>query len=161
MDGRAMEPLTKDHLRHLGTLAAADREDLFTRLPHRAFHRDRVLCVALCQGAALHWIGGRNGVNDLDVYTFYADGGAMTFPFRRIANAFYRESGLTAWSERVDLLGRSIPHVPGGDPVASVVAYLSKPRTPTARELAKKAVVLVEPSERLGDIIWPVASSRA
>jgi len=96
-----MEPLTKAHLHRLGILAAADRENLFTRLPYRSFHRSRALCVALCQGGALHWVNDKNGVKDLDVYTFYAAGGGPPYPPRRTATVDYLDSGLTGWCERV------------------------------------------------------------
>jgi hypothetical protein len=33
---------------------------------------DSLVCVALCQGAALHFVDGENGVKDFDVWTFYA-----------------------------------------------------------------------------------------
>ena len=69
--GRAMGLLTKAHLSHLSALAAQDREGLFARCPHLAFYRERLLCVALCQGGALHYVDGCNGVKDLDVWSFY------------------------------------------------------------------------------------------
>jgi hypothetical protein len=155
-----MGKLTQAHLRDLGRMAASDREYFFERRPDRAFHGSRILCVALCQGGAVHWIDGQNGVNDLDVHTFYADGGGARYPPRRKIQVSYHGSGLTNWSERVDLLGRSIPHKAGEDSVASVVGYLKTPRSRTASELARKAVVLIDPTDRLGEVIWPVGARR-
>ena len=86
MSDRALEPLTKAHLSHLGALAAQDREGLFLRCPHLAFYRERLLCIALCQGGALHYIDGRNGGKDLDVWSFYAAGSGPQFPPRRKAH---------------------------------------------------------------------------
>ncbi len=34
-------------------------------------YRDRVIAVTLCQGAALHYLNGRNGVKDFDLWTFF------------------------------------------------------------------------------------------
>ena len=160
MNGRAIGPLTEAHLRRLGELAALDREGLLTRRAHLSHLWDRILCVALCQGGALHWVDGVNVVKDLDVYKFYAAGGGPSYPPRRTENADYFDSGLTGWSERVDLLGRSVPHEDGGDGVASVLAYLRKPRTGTAWHLAQKAVVLIEPAARLGEVVWPEQTAR-
>lgn len=155
MSGRAMEPLTKAHLSHLGALAARDRERLFARCPHLAIYRERLLCVALCQGGALHYVDGCNGVKDLDVWSFYASGPGPQYPPRRKAHATYPASGLTGWSERVDLLGRYIDLVADPDPVAHLLHNLRTQPTYSARCLAEKAVVLIEPHARLGEVIWP------
>jgi hypothetical protein len=44
----------------LSVIAAEDRESRFARRPRWAVYRDRILCVALCQGAALHYVDGRS-----------------------------------------------------------------------------------------------------
>ena len=36
----------------------------------------------LCQGAALHYVNGRNGVKDFDVWSFYAQYNDWPFPAR-------------------------------------------------------------------------------
>ena len=155
MTGRARERLEPRHLRRLGALAAADREGLFARRPHLAFYRERLLCVALCQGGALHYVDGRTGVKDFDVWSFYASGDGPEYPARRRGGARYPASGLTDWTERVDLLGRSIRRVAALDPVDSVLSYLRRPPTNSARFLARKAVVVIEPAGRVGEVIWP------
>jgi hypothetical protein len=45
----------------LAEIACADREDPFNRRRRWQVYRDRVLIVGLCQGAALHYLDGRNG----------------------------------------------------------------------------------------------------
>jgi hypothetical protein len=42
------------------------------RIPAGAVYDKRVIAVALCQGAALHYVDGKTGVKDFDVFTFYA-----------------------------------------------------------------------------------------
>ena len=42
-----------------------------------------------------------------------------------------------------------------GDPISTLRRYLSEQRTTTARELARKAVVLIEPDALLGKVVWP------
>ena len=129
--------------------------------------RRSVSCVALCQGAALHYVDGRNGVKDLDVYTFYAEHPTGPFPSRWLTNADLGPSRFGRYpadperfrGRRVDLLGRSFDVSPDVDPVAVVRGYLSAGRTETARQLAKKAVVLLEPEKLRGKIIWPLTPS--
>ena len=48
---------------------------------------------------------------------------------------------------RVDLIGRTIDCKVGADPIQSLRMYLSEGRTRSARELARKAVVLIEPKD--------------
>lgn len=71
MQGRSYEQLTKADLKRLGQIAARDRDDLFRRKPDlgRLYSR-RLFAVALCQGAALHYLNGKNGIKDLDVWSF-------------------------------------------------------------------------------------------
>jgi hypothetical protein len=119
--------------------------------------------VALCQGAAQHLVDGENGVKDFDVWTFYAARpDHPAFPWRRrVARDFGdprfgrtpNTSGFVG--RRVDLHGRSIEVGEEGDPAAALAAYFSEGGTASARALARKAAVLLEPSDRLGTVVWP------
>ena len=53
---------------------------------------------------------------------------------------------------KVDLLFKSIACTPGRSPARSLQQYLTEGRTHTARCLAEKAVVLLQP--KLGVVIW-------
>jgi hypothetical protein len=161
---RSQELITLDDLKQLALIAREDREDLFKRLPKwKRLYKDRILCVALCQGAALHFLAGKNGVKDFDVWTFYAEHPEAPFPARRIAYKDFGESKFGALpndikpfvGRRVDLIGRSLRVKPGSDPFQVIRDFLRKGRTASARELAKKAVVLLEPEGLLGKIVWP------
>ncbi len=87
-----------------------------------------------------------------------------TFPWRRRASRefgdprFGRPPDKPGFVRRyVDLLGRSIEVGVETDPAAILRGYLSEGRTASARALAEKAVVLLEPPDRLGTVVWPVA----
>jgi hypothetical protein len=69
-------------LRRLANLADADHE-FFTRPGGRPEYQSRRLAVALAQGAALHYLDGKNGVKDLDIWTFYAGLPGTRFPADR------------------------------------------------------------------------------
>lgn len=112
---RSYHRITRGVLDRLSVIAAEDREDRFSRHPRWAVYRDRVLCVALCQGAALHYVDGCNGVKDLDVYTFYAAHEVGPFPprwplERRLELAPFR-------GRYVDLMGRSVRERVDADPL--------------------------------------------
>jgi hypothetical protein len=161
---RSFEEITAQDLARLADLAAADLDGLFRRRPGLAErYRDRVICAALCQGAALHYVDGRNGVKDFDVWTFLAEHPDAAFPHRRRkevdfgASKFGRTRTAPARFEgrRVDMLGRSLPEPPGADPVAALRRYLEEKRTASAQALARKAVVLLTPERLRGTVVWP------
>ena len=113
----------------------------------------------------MHYIDGRNGVKDIDVYTFYAEHPTGPFPYRWRTEVDFGPSRFGRYpgdpvsfrGRRVDLIGRSLDVAPDADPVEAVRHYLATGRTETARQLAKKAVVLLESEPLRGQVIWPTA----
>jgi hypothetical protein len=97
------------------------------------------------------------------VWSFYAEHTDAPFPFQRVSHADYGKSKFgrgpdtpeTYQGRRVILQGRSVGGGPGADPLEAIQRYLKAGATPSARELAKKAVVLLEPEELLGIEAWP------
>jgi hypothetical protein len=167
---RSFEPITHEDLARLSTLARVDREELFARkslLGQRYAHR--LLCVALCQGAALHYLDGRNGVKDFDVWTFYAEHPDGPFPYRRIGRRDFGPSKFGRMpndirpyaGRRVDLVGRSLPEQPDAHPVEALRRYLQGFRTASAQALASKAVILIDPISLRGVAAWPPGDGRS
>ena len=159
---RSYGHLLPEDLRRLGEIARQDREEFFHRCPHYRALQDEIIAVALCQGAALHYVNGSNGIKDLDVWTFYAEHPLIQYPPRRLIS---RDFGNPRFGQspdfpqyvgrKVDCLGRSIPVEGDGDPISALRRYLSEQRTKTASKLARKAVVLIEPDALLGKVAWP------
>jgi len=56
---------------------------------------------------------------------------------------------------RVDLIGRSIDVRPGESVLSALRRYLRDGKTTSARCLAAKAVVLLEPARLRGTVAWP------
>jgi hypothetical protein len=80
---RSLARIQKDDLLHLAALAAHVEAGLFARTPEVAGrYAGHLLCRALCQGAALHYLDGKNGVKDFDVWSFYAARDDAEFPVR-------------------------------------------------------------------------------
>ena len=151
---RSHEAVDRRILDRLAKLAAEDRADFFARHARWAPYRERLLCVALCQGAAKHFIDGRNGVKDLDVWSFYAHLPSVgSFPPRRRRELRYGRPPFE--HHYVDLMGRSLGESPRADPVAALRRYLEDGRTPSARKLAEKAAVILEPAMIRGTVAWP------
>jgi len=155
---RSVERIDDGDLAKLCEIAIEDSEDFFSR--HRQY-KSPTVCIALCQGAALHYIDGQSGVKDFDVWTFYAKTDAPAFPVRRRGRRDFGKSkfgknpdDVGFAGRRVDLLGRSIEALP--DPIASIQAYLRQVRTKTTMELSRKAVVLLYPPHVRGKVAWPI-----
>ena len=159
---RSYELITHSDLIRLGEISRADREDFFERKPEYKVLQDRIIAVALCQGAALHYVDEKNGVKDFDVWTFYAQDGGNAFPQRRLVVRDFDDpkfgqspDHLDFVGRKVDLLGRALRVEYPCNPIEVLRAYLIKKRTASATELAKKAIILIEPSKYLGYVVWP------
>jgi hypothetical protein len=161
---RSHARITKADLRRLARIAHQDREDFFERHPEWAIlYRKRLLGTALCGNGALHYLNGITGVDRFEVVAFYAGHADAAFPFQRVSHADFGEPKFgrgvdppeTYEGLRVTLQGRSIEGGPGDDPLEAIQRYLKAGATPTARELTRKAVVMLEPEELLGIEAWP------
>lgn len=153
---RSYDPILDDDLVELANLAQIDRQSFVERNPHHCGLTNRVVLVALCQGAALHYADGTTGVQDFDVWTFYDGGGTFpAYPPRRCGRAWLESARFADCDKRVDLLGRTLPPSVESNPVGRVRDFLDKRATPSAYELSRKAVVVLEPAKYRGEIIWP------
>ena len=164
MSGRSYKKLTRSDLSRLLRIAEDDRDDFFRRKTDTGrLYSGRLFAVALCQGAALHYIDGKNGIKDLDVWSFYRANPKRQFPPRRRGKADFGDPkfGTTEGFEhfvgrRVDLIGRSIAAKSYVNPVEVLRDYLRGRRTESSRRLSEKAMVLIYPPTLFGKVIWPV-----
>ena len=91
--GRSLARIDRNDLLRLAKLAADVEAGLFARHPYGAGrYAGRLVCRALCQGAALHYLDERNGVKDFDVWSFYAARDDGPFPYRWRGTADYGPS---------------------------------------------------------------------
>ena len=161
-EGRSYLSLAPEDLERLAEIAIRDREDFFRRHPEWAVaYADRVLGVALCQGAAQHYIDGKTGINDFDIYTFYRKNPRKRWYAKRLKaydygdDKFGQSLDQPDWvGRRVDCMARAIEANEGEDVIAAVQQYLREGASETAHLLAQKAVVLLDPD--CGTVVWPV-----
>ncbi len=160
---RSYKKITKSDLRRLARIALVDREGLFERKKELAnIYRKKLLCVALCQGAADHYVNGKNGINDFDVWSFYIESKIRPFPYRRKVSKDFGDPKFgndkikkEYIGRRVDIMGRSIPFYKGQSPIDAMVTYLTTSYNKTPKMLLEKAVVIIEPQRHIGKIVWP------
>jgi hypothetical protein len=163
---RSLERIEIADLLRLAALAADAEAELVRRNPQGSGrYAGRPLGRALCQGAALHYVNGNNGIKDFDVWSLYAQYDDWPIPPRWRGTRDFGPSKFGRYpgdpprysGRRVDLLGRSLPVRPGADPADVLQRYLAARRTDSAKALAAKAVVLIDPENRAGEIVWPAA----
>jgi hypothetical protein len=75
--------------------------------------------------------------------------------FRSVEIGRYSGDPNRCGGRRVDLVGRLLPVPLTADPADIVRSYLTAARTASSRHLAAKAVVIINPSDRAGEIVWP------
>ena len=161
-EGRSYLSLEPEDLERLAQIAIRDREDFFERYPEWAeAYADRVLCVALCQGGAQHHIDGKTGINDFDIYTFYRKNPRKRWYAKRLKAYDYGDGKFGQsldqpdWvGRRVDCMARAIEADEGEDVIPALQRYLREGSSETARLLAQKAVVLLDPD--CGTVPWPM-----
>jgi hypothetical protein len=153
-------PVGRAELQALTTLAKAEEAAFFERNPHLVRpYRDRLIAVALCQGAALQYLRRGYGVNDFDVHFFYSQNPQkpkLTRAGKRMHSDVGRFKNMP-----VDFLRTVVPArvkvARTAGRLAILEAFLQQTPTPNARHLAEKAVVGLMPKAIFGVIIWQPA----
>lgn len=139
-------PITADDLRVMQQVG----EDEFRRFVRNArytVYADRLVLIALCQGAAQHYYGGGNGVKDVDLWLFFEEHPVVRIPHiancRRSISVTFPALGV----RRVDLMKKMIPanFVVPGDPLMTVKSYLTGSQNTTPVYLSQKPVVGLYP----------------
>lgn len=141
-------------------IAHKDQEDFFKQHPKWSkLFANRRLCIALCQGAAKHFLDSITGINDFDVYTFYKKHPHVRWYAKRIKSYDFGDTKFgqsldkpNFIGRRVDCLGREIDFNDGETALTALQRYLQEGKTKTARLLAQKAVILLEPD--CGKVVW-------
>ena len=158
--GRSYRAIEITDLKRLALIAQRDQIEFFENHPEWArLYSARKICIALCQGAALHYLDGTTGINDFDVYIFYRKHPAKDLYPKRIKSYDFGDAKFGQSQDKADFIGRrvdclvrSIDASEGEDVEISIQRYLMGGKTETARLLAAKAVILLEPN--CGKVIW-------
>lgn len=167
--GRSYERIDASTLNRLAMIGSADRSRFLQGRPE---YRGRLICVALCQGAGLHYVDMANrrrrpnGVKDFDVWSFFAAISGRKFPgYRRRTHVDFGPSKFGRCrgepprfrhfeGRRVDLFVRDLQAGVSANPVTALREWLEERRTGSQRALAAKGVVLLQPSQLRGKIVW-------
>jgi hypothetical protein len=161
-NGRSFIQIRRSDLDRLAEIAAKDRAQFFAAYPKWAgYYADRYIGSALCQGAALHYVYGKVGVQDFDVYSFFSANPHHPWYAKRNKHVDFGHSRFGQSIDRpdfvgrrVDLFGRGISRLAGESAPLCIRRWLTEGQTESARCLAKKAVIFLDPPESRGDVLW-------
>jgi len=156
---RCYEPLSDDDLARLGAIAQDVLRDRVFRTPVGRQYKGRLILLALCQGAAQHYVDRVTGVKDLDVWAFFRGGLEKPFPWRGRWSADFGLSRLGRHpadegylGRRVDVMGRSISsRETSGE--AAVLEWLHG-RSKSARLLVKRPAIGLFPQTLFAKPLW-------
>ena len=160
---RSFEKIERSDLERLAAIARNDIDKFFVRNPQYAVYRARVIALALCQGAAEHYVRGSRGVHDFDVWGFFRAHPSRALPYRRRlarydfgSSKFGRDPGEPQLvGRRVDVMMRSIPAADNEDAATAIRRYLTAgKRDSSPWHLAQRPVVVIYPEAELGRVIW-------
>ena len=163
MGAASFERITKADLRRLARIAAQERDEFFARHAEwRLLYARRMLCSALCGRSALHFCNGTAGIEEFELWSFYATHAEAPFPhyrhdFRDFGKSkFGRGAGSDIYlGRKIRLTGRSIPCRPDDDPIVVLQHYIRAGSSRSARQIRASAAVLIEPETHLGYVAWP------
>jgi len=152
------QPVGRTELRALREIASEEEVAFFRRNPHlEALYRRRLLLIALCQGAALQFLGRGYGVNDFDIHFFYAQHPDKPRLSRAVKRTHARVGAFA--NAPIDFVRTVVPKtgvaVASPSPVDQIRAFLAKRPTANAAHLAEKAVVGLHPRDLFGVVVWP------
>jgi hypothetical protein len=154
-------PVGRPELQSLATLAGEEESNFFDRNPHLIeVYRERLIVVALCQGAALQYLQRGKGVNDFDIHFFYLQNPAKP----RLSRSVKRISATVGSfpNASVDFIRTVLPsarQAPGREnSIELLQTFLRNPPTGNALHLSKKGVIGLLPDKLFGMVIWEPAS---
>lgn len=159
---RSLEKITYGDLNRVFHLANSDINNFFERHErYSEIYKNRLVLAVLGQGAALHYIDGKNGVKDFDVWFFFPRY-SIPLPYRRRGvvdfgpSKFGKHPNDHKFSgRRIDVLMRSETAFNDTNSKDGLIRYLSEAKTHTAKLLSKKAMVGLWPQDLFGKVLWP------
>lgn len=167
-ESRSCEKITVTDLNQLLRLAQNERKLFFKHNPKYKPYYKSLLAIVLCQGAAKHFVDGKTGIKDFDIWFFYKPRNS-NYPLWRLGRyGHVVDSGIEKFGKnkkhpefvgrKVDMMIRELPEELirecRGNPRDCIKTYLEKPMTQSARKLSEKAAVGLFPKQIFRKILY-------
>jgi len=119
----------------------------------------KLIAICLCQGAAQHFVDGKTGIKDLDIWFFFKEDENVKIPDIKNMRYSVHVSLKNIGEKRIDYLKKSVERdvidvSESKKPEDILRSYLQNANTHTSKELAKKSIVGLYPDKIFGKIIW-------
>ena len=156
---RSKVKMNKGDLQRLGKIARKDFKNFCKRNPKYKVLDIKAIC--LCQGGAVHYLDGKNGIHDFDVFLIFDKAQTPRYPHRTIHKLDYgtNKFGKAQKPEyshfvgrKVDILGSSISFKQDQTPQDAIRGWLKGKKSIRPKCLAEKAIIGIEPV--LGEVIY-------
>ncbi len=150
---RTYPKLTCDDLKNIRDFVLSVELPRFLSMKEEKYsvYRDKLIAIALCQGAALHFIDKKNGVKDIDVWFFFEEDEKVKIPHRNNMLKSYCIECPNFGVKRIDCLKKMISLTIIGmagskDPLQVLRTYLKHAGTQTAYFLSQKPCIILYPN---------------
>ena len=122
-------------------------------------YENKLIAICLCQGAAQHFVDGKTGIKDIDVWFFFKEDKNVKIPDIKNMRYSVHKKFTNIGDKSIDFLKKAIKQdiinkSESVKPEDILKSYLQNGNTSTSKYLASKSVVGLFPPEILGKIIW-------
>ncbi|WP_135611116.1 hypothetical protein [Methanococcoides sp. AM1] len=172
-ENRSYLKIKREHLQKLRHITVKDQDSFFSRYPKYNLFREKIYCILLVQGAALHYVNGINGIKDFDVLVLYKENGNKYDEDGKLIRIYpkrvcsydcemaefgrYPNDDIDKYpNRRVDVLMREIGNdlTDNSDLITAINKYFENGTTQSIKEWRKKAVVGIWPDEIQSKVMW-------
>lgn len=161
VEEKSYEDITKNDLKALHEKVLETEIKFFDEHQRYFDYKNKLVGIALCQGAAKHYLDNNGGVKDFDVWLFYSKIPNKSMYRRKVKSVdcglpkFGKDPKGKFENKRLDIIARVIETGNLHDPKMILRKYLQSTKTESAKKLSEKAVIGIYPDEILGEKIWP------
>lgn len=122
-------------------------------------YKKKLIAICLCQGAAQHFLDGKTGIRDIDVWFFFEEDANVRIPDRRNMRCSKYKSLKNIGEKKIDFLKKGIKRdivnmSKSKKPEDILRSYLQNANTRTSQELAKRPAVGLYPDKIFGKVVW-------
>jgi len=160
---RTCEKLTKEDLKEIEQYAKEELKRLFNEVgkPKGKYkvYENKLIAICLCQGAAQHFVDGKTGIKDIDVWFFFEEDKDVKIPNFKNMRKSVSKKFTNIGEKRIDFLKKAIKEdiinkSESEKPEDILKSYLQNGHTSTSKLLAQKSVVGLFPPDIFEKIIW-------
>lgn len=155
---RTYEKLTKEDLKEIEQYAKEELKRFLNKEKYKVYE-NKLIAICLCQGAAQHFVDGKTGIKDIDVWFFFKEDKDVKIPNFKNMRKSVSKKFTNIGEKRIDFLKKAIKEdiinkSESEKPEDILKSYLQNGHTSSSKLLAQKSVVGLFPPDIFEKIIW-------